>query len=43
MGVRHGDEELRLQLGDVLSREADKIRTILSSYHVPLVDTDATQ
>ena len=38
LAVRKGDEILKAQLNDALSRNRDAIRTLLDGYHVPQVD-----
>jgi len=41
MGVRPGDEELKIQLEKVLDRKQAEIRKILEDYGVPLIDSKA--
>jgi hypothetical protein len=41
MGVRKGDESLRTQLEAEITRRQKEIRKLLTSYGVPMVDTQS--
>ena len=41
MGVRYGDNKRKAQLNELIKTNKDKIKAILTSYHVPLLDIPA--
>lgn len=43
MGVKPGNDALRAQLDDVLTRHAGEITRILRAYHVPLLPTESAR